>query len=137
MPKPSTFKVSRTGVEAVTVNFVEPENLQDPRWGELGISPEALNEMAVQALVIRIQSGARGKLDEGPAAVQKFVDEYKYGTRSGGGGTRKVTLAAEKVSSLKFTPEQLDALRAAGVVIPGMEESADSAKGATSAKKAA
>jgi hypothetical protein len=125
MPKPTTFKVSRKGVEPVTVNFNEPESLTDSRWEELGVSEEQRNDLAVQSLVIKIQAGGRNHLDSGADAVQKFVDGYKYNQRTGGGGgSRKVTLSADVVKKAAFSPEQLEALRAAGITVPGMEETA-------------
>lgn len=120
MAKQTTFKVSKTGVEPISVKFDEPENIKDPRWAELGIDESGINELAVQNLVIKIQGVARTKLDEGAKAVQEAVDGYKYGQRSGG-GVRKVVLSSEVVQKAAFTPEQLEALRAAGVTIPGME----------------
>lgn len=120
MAKQTTFKVSKTGVEPISVKFDEPENIKDPRWAELGIDESGINELAVQNLVIKIQGVARTKLDEGAKAVQEAVDGYKYGQRSGG-GTRKVVLSSEVVQKAAFTAEQLEALRAAGVTIPGME----------------
>jgi hypothetical protein len=122
MAKDTTFKVSKTGVEPVKVTFAEPENLNDPRWTELGVDQAGINELAVQNLVIKIQGIARGKLGDGPSAVQAAVDGYKYGQRASGGGTKKVSLSTDQVKQAKFTPEQLATLRAAGVVLPGMEE---------------
>lgn len=136
MAKQTKFKVSKTGVEPVTVTFDEPETLTDPRWGELGINENAINELAVQNLVIKIQGVARTKISDGAKAVQEAVDSYRYGQRSGGGG-RKVTLSADTVKQAKFTPEQLAALRAAGVELPGMEASEPTAESPPASKKAA
>jgi hypothetical protein len=123
MAKQTTFKVSKRGVVPIEVTFNAPENLSDPRWSEVVSKPdEDVNELAVQNLIIKIQSGARARLDNGAADVQKFVDEYKYGARTGGAvGAKKVTLATEQVKQAKFSKAQLEMLRAAGVQIEGME----------------
>jgi hypothetical protein len=118
MAKQSTFKVSKRGVEPVEVTFNEPENLTDGRWEELGVTEEQINDLAIQSLVIKIQAGARNRLDDGK--VQEFVDNYKYGQRTTGGGRKAVTLSAEAVKQAKFSPAQLEALRAAGVNVEEM-----------------
>lgn len=124
MAKQETFKVSKTGVEPVEVGFSAPESLTDPRWAELGVNEEAINNLAVQNLVIKIQGVARSELGNGAAAVQKKVDDYRYGQRASGGGAKRVVLEEAQVKKAKFTPEQLEMLRAAGVSLPGMEQAA-------------
>lgn len=119
MAKQETFKVSKRGVEPTEVTFDQPESLDDPRWNELVSDPKKdINELAVQNLIIKIQSGARARLDDGAEEVQKYVNEYKYGARqAGGGGSRakKVSLASDQVKKAKFSEAQLAVLRAAGV----------------------
>jgi hypothetical protein len=98
----------------VVVNFSKPESVTDKRWEELGVSQEQINELAVDSLVIKAQAGARNQLEKGAKAVQEYVDNYKFGMRTGG-GTRAVKLAPDVVKSAKFSPEQIAALKAAGV----------------------
>jgi hypothetical protein len=140
MAKDSTFSVSKRGVEPIEVRFAEPENINDPRWEELGVTPEGINELATQSLVIKIQAGARNNLEKGPKAVQEFVDTYKYGQRTGG-GTRKVVIKSEDVQKAGFTVEQIELLRAAGVSIPGLngesEENGDASEGEVEGEAAA
>lgn len=126
MAKQTKFKVSKRGVEPIEVSFDAPESLEDPRWGELvSKAGEDVNELAVQNLVIKIQSGARARLEEGADAVQKYVNEYKYGARvAGGGGKKKVALAADQVKTAKFSKAQIEMLRAAGVQIDEDEAAA-------------
>jgi hypothetical protein len=112
-----TFKVSSQGHDTVEVTWQKPESAEDERWAEMGVSAEAHNDLAIQSLVIKMQSGARGRLEDGPEAVQEFVDNYRFGARQAGGGTRKIKLAPETASALGFTEEQLAALAAAGVSI--------------------
>lgn len=125
MAKQETFKVSKRGVEPVEITFDAPENLDDPRWDDLlSNKEEDINTLALQNLIIKIQSGARNRLEEGEDAVQEYVNSYKFGARVGGGGgsRKKPSLAADKARELGFSPEQLAALRAAGVEIPGLED---------------
>lgn len=116
MAKQVTFKVSKTGKAPVVVTFLEPESVDDPRWEELGVSREAINNLAVDSLIIKAQAVGRAVLDEGPEAVQKAVDNYKYGQRSAG-GRRVVELKAEQIKEAKFNEKQLEMLRAAGIKI--------------------
>lgn len=121
--KTETFKVSKAGQTAIEVSFDAPENLDDPRWAELveGDVREAQHTLALQNLVIKIQGAARGSFTEGPEAVQAAVTGYKYGGRRVGGGGRKsksVKMDKKEIKQLKFTPEQIAALQAAGVQIP-------------------
>lgn len=127
MPKQDTFSVAKKGVEPVEVTFNAPENLADPRWDELlSNRDEDIHTLALQNLIIKIQGGARSRLEDGEAAVQEYVDQYKFGSRAAGAPrTRKATIPAERARELGFTEEQLAALRAAGVQIPGMEEESD------------
>jgi hypothetical protein len=120
MAKQINFKVSKKGGPSATVVWDAPENTNDPRWDEVVSKPEEdINELAVQNLVIKIQAGARNRLEAGEAAVQEYVDAYKYGARVG--GFTAPSLAADKVAELGFTAEQLAALKAAGMKIPGAE----------------
>lgn len=118
MAKDTTFKVSKQGIEPIEVNFAAPESLDDPRWNELVSNPSEINDLAVQNLVIKIQSGARSRLTEGAEAVQNYVNNYKYGARQST-GTRKsaVKLTTADTKQAKFSKEQLEMLRAAGVQI--------------------
>lgn len=121
MAQRRTFKVSKRGQEGVEVTFNAPENLSDPRWDELvGNKEEDVSNLALQSLIINIQSGARQRLAGGLEKVQEFVDSYKLGQRIGGLG--RVVMAADEVAKLKFTPEQIAAMKAAGMQIPGLEE---------------
>jgi hypothetical protein len=116
MASQDTFKVSSQGRDTVEVTWMKPENIEDERWAELGVTPDSLNELAIQSLVIKMQSGARARLEDGQDSVQEFVDNYRFGARQAG-GTRKIKLAPETASALGFTEEQLAALAAAGVSI--------------------
>jgi hypothetical protein len=124
MPQNTTFKVSKRGVEPVEVNFTAPESLDDPRWAELIAegkdAQKEINNLATQNLIIKIQSGARGKLEEGQEAVQAYVDSYKFGSRaagSGGGKRKAPRIEADAAKKAKFSKEQIEMLRAAGVEI--------------------
>lgn len=119
MAKPHEFKVSKKGVEPVTVTILRPENLQDEAWNKLvkeSEKDEAINDLAFQNLVIKVQAGARNFLDQGQEKVQAYVDQYQYGARVGGGFTRPA-LGPSQIAQGGFTEEQLAALRAAGVRI--------------------
>lgn len=117
MAKQVTFEVSKpsAGLKTECV-WDAPENVSDPRWGEVVTNPEEdVNELAVQNLIIKIQSGARKELEEnGADAAQAYVNNYKYGARVGGGFKRPV-VTASAAKQLAFTPEQIEALKAAGV----------------------
>lgn len=145
MPKQMTFKVSSKGKGSVTATWTAPENLDDPRWGEVTDKPDTVHAAALRSVVISIQSGARSRLDPkatdgGLAAVQKFVDEFKYGVRQpGAGGKRKVSISSKKQKALKFSDEQLEALAAAGVSLPTVadERKAEADAAATKEDEAA
>lgn len=129
MAKSDTFKVSRKGHEGVTVTVErKPETVEE--FVSLGLvqKEEDVVDLAYQNWVIKVQAGARNRLDDGAEAVQKYVAEYTFGARTGGGGggsrRQPVKLAADQAKTLKFSKAQLDALRAAGVQIEGMEEAA-------------
>ncbi len=110
----ATFNVSKRGGESVEVSKEVPDNLEDPRWGNIVMKPEEdIHELALQALIVKCQAGARARLDQGEAAVQSYVDNYKYGARSGGFISPAVTAA--EASEQAFTDEQLAFLRAAGM----------------------
>lgn len=127
MAKDVTFAVSKRDGPSCEVTFSEPENLDDPRWKELVSDPKAdINTLALKALRVSIQAGARDELDEGEAAVQAYVNEYQY--KGGGrGGTRVKAKPVSKDLQKKaaFTPEQLEALKEAGFPVETMEEAAD------------
>lgn len=113
-----SFKVSKRGVEAIEVSIDLPENLNDPLWNGIVSNPdEDINDLALQQFVVKAQAGARNHLDRGAEAVQRFVDGYKYGARSGGGFTP--TISTDDVTAHGFTDEQLAFLRAAGMGVPG------------------
>lgn len=126
MAKQTSFSVSKRGVEGVEVSFDAPENISDPRWGELGVDEAGINELALQNLIIKVQGGARSRLENGKDAVQEYVNNYKYGQRtsSGGGSKKAVKVAAAEAKKAKFSPEQIALLRAAGVQFEGMDEAA-------------
>lgn len=114
MSKQITFKVSKRGGPSAEATFDAPESVEDPRWAEVVSNPdEDINELAVQNLVIKMQSGARARLDMGEEAVQAYVNQYKYGARTGGFSAPKIS--SEKAEELGFSEEQLAALAAAGV----------------------
>lgn len=126
MAKQTTFSVSKKGTEGVEVSFDAPERIDDPRWAELGVNAEGINELALQNLIIKIQGGARSRLESGRDGVQKYVNEYKYGQRSSTGVTRVAPVAVDAAAAkkAKFTPEQIAMLKAAGVKFEGMDEAA-------------
>lgn len=119
MAKTDTFKVSKKNHEGFEVtNSRRPETLEEfESLNLVSKFPDDVVDLAYQNLVIKMQSGARQRLDQGLEAVQAYVDEYTYGARTGGGGARKPRLSAEKAKDLKFTKAQLEALAAAGVTI--------------------
>ena len=128
MPKEMTFKVSAKDKGGVTVTWQSPENLEDPRWDEVVDQTSSIHAAALRSVVISIQSGARSRLDPeaadgGLAAVQAYVNEFKYGVRQpGAGGRKKVSISADKQKALRFSKAQLEALREAGVQLPDAEE---------------
>lgn len=125
MAKQITFSVSKRNGPETTCTFDAPENLEDPRWQQVVSNPaEDINELAVQNLVIKIQAGARNKLEEeGAEAAQAYVNQYQYGNRSGG-GFKRPTIAAGQAKELRFTKAQIEALRAAGVKFTEEQEEA-------------
>lgn len=116
MAKTDTFKVSKRDHEGFEVNHARvPETLEEfESLNLVSKYPGDVIDLAHQALVIKMQAGARQRLDNGIEAVQEYVDSYTYGARTGG-GSRKPTLSADKAKDLKFTKAQLEALAAAGV----------------------
>lgn len=114
----TTFKVSKRGGPSAEISWQAPESLDDPRWEEVVSDPEEdINTLAVQNLIIKIQAGARERLEDGEDAVNAYVEAYKFGQRT---STRRPTpsLDETQVSDLGFTPEQLAALKAAGMQVP-------------------
>lgn len=123
MAKQVSFTVSKPSKGLKTeCTFMAPENTSDPRWKEIVKNPdEDVNELAVQNLIIKIQSGARNELEEkGAQAAQAYVDSYQY--KSGGGGFKRPTVSSSVVRDLQFSPAQLEALRLAGVKFTTEEE---------------
>lgn len=126
MAKSDTFKVSKKGHEGFTVNHNRvPETIEEFTSLNLVQKEQDVIDLAHQALVIKMQAGARSRLDQGEQAVQDYVDNYTYGARTGGGGARKPTLSTSQAKDLKFTKAQLEALRAAGVNLVEDEETAE------------
>ena len=118
MAKEVTFAVSKRDGPSCEVAFMEPETLDDPRWNELVADPKTdINTLALKSLRVAIQAGAREELDDGEAAVQAYVNEYVY--RGGGRGIRvkKAPVTKDLQKRAKFSPEQIEALRAAGFPI--------------------
>lgn len=116
-----TFKVSKRGVDPIEVRKDLPENLADPLWADVVDDPDSdINDLALQALVVKCQAGARNHLDKGLDAVQRFVDGYKYGARSG--GFIAPSISAEDAEAHGFSAEQLAFLRSAGMAIPGLSD---------------
>ena len=110
----ATFKVSKKDVEGVEVRREVPDSLEDPRWGDLVLKPEEdIHELALQALIVKIQAGARSRLELGEQAVQAYVDSYKFGARSS--AIAAPTISASDAAEQAFTPEQLEYLQAAGM----------------------
>lgn len=117
----STFKVSKTGVEAIEVSREVPDNLDDPRWADLVVDPSTdIHDLALQAVIVKCQAGARARLDNGVEAVQAYVEAYKFGARTGGVSTPKISSADAKEQA--FSDDQLEFLRKAGML--GAEEAA-------------
>lgn len=119
MPKEVTFTVSKKGGPSVEVNFMEPENLEDPRWKDIVSNPdEDINTLAVAALRVRLQAGARDELEDGEAAVQAYVNEYVYKTGGTRAGARpKPKLSKDAAKKGKFSAAQLAMLKEAGFAI--------------------
>lgn len=114
MSKTITFSVSKSGHDAVEVSREFPENLSDPAWAEAVSDPqEDIQNLAEQAWVVKCQAGARQQLENGAEAVQQYVDGYKFGARAG--GFRAPTMSAADVKKAKFSPEQLEIMRKAGM----------------------
>lgn len=115
MAKEVTFKVSKRGGASTECTFLAPESLEDPRWEDVVSNPaEDINELALQNLIIKIQSGARDELVEsGSTAAQEYVNTYKYGARAG--GFKRPTVSASAQATLGFTEEQIAELKRLGV----------------------
>ena len=116
MAKQVTFSVSKRDGPSVEVTFSEPENLSDPRWNEIVSDKEAdCNALALKALRVAIQAGAREHLEGGQKAVQEYVDSYQY--KAGARGPRAAKpkpISKETQKKAKFTAAQLEALKEAG-----------------------
>jgi hypothetical protein len=116
MAKKTTFTVSKKGHDPVEVSWDAPESLSDERWNEVVSEPDSdINNLAVQALIVKTQAGARNHLENGQEAVQRYVDGYKFGARSGGFVAPSISAADAKKA--KFSPEQMELLRKAGMKI--------------------
>lgn len=123
MAKSDTFSVSKKGHDAVEVTDSRvPETLEEfESLNLVSKFPDDVIDLARQSIVIKMQSGARSRLEQGEQVVQDYVDNYTYGARTGG-GFKKPTLSKDKVKEAKFSKAQLEALRAAGVQIETDEE---------------
>ena len=120
-----TFKVSKRGIDAIEVSADLPENVNDPLWEGIVSNPdEDINDLALQQWVVKAQAGARGHLDKGIEAVQRFVDSYKYGARSGG---FVPSISGDDAAAQGFSEEQLAFLKAAGMAVPGSEDEEEGA----------
>ncbi len=118
-----TFKVSKTGVEAVEPTFDAPETFEDERWKALVTNyPQDVHSLALQNLIIKLQSGARSRLEGGLSAVQEYVDAYKFGSRMVGAPRKAVALSADDIAEGGFSAEQLEMLAKAGVTVPRGDE---------------
>lgn len=116
-----TFKVSKRNTDPIEVARDLPENLNDPLWNEIVSDPDSdINDLALQAWVVKCQAGARNHLDKGPDAVQRFVDGYKYGARTG--GFAAPSMSQEDAQAHGFTEEQLAFLRQSGMQVPGLSD---------------
>ena len=117
-----TFTVSKRGGEKIEVSKDLPENLDDPLWATIVMKPEEdVHELALQALIVKCQAGARARLELGEEAVQRYVEEYKYGARTG--GFTAPSISSSDAADQAFTEEQLEFLRRAGVRT-GVEDAA-------------
>lgn len=116
MPRTVTFKVSKRGQDPIEVSRELPESLDDDLWNEIVAAPEEdINELALQNWIVKCQSGARQRLESGPEAVQAYVNGYQYGARAG--GFTAPTVSADEAKKQKFSKEQLEFLRKAGVAV--------------------
>lgn len=120
MPLKQSFSVSKKGFAEFQVSVDLPENLDDPRWKEIvSDHPSDVHDLALRAWVVNAQANARGRLDselnddENSAAVQQAASQYVYGARSG--GFQRPLVTADKAKDLKFSPQQMAALKALGV----------------------
>jgi hypothetical protein len=130
--KEAQITVSKRDGPSVKVTFKEPESLEDPRWKELVNKPEEdINTLAVSAIRVKVQSGARDELDaskddNGEAAVQKYLDEYQYkGGRTRGTSKKTPKLSKDAAKKGKFSIAQLAMLAEAGFDVEGDEEKAE------------
>ena len=126
MAKQISFTVSKPAAGLKTeCTWDAPETVSDPRWADVVSNPEAdICELAVQNLIIKIQSGARNELEEnGAEAAQAYVNNYKYGARTGA-GFKRPTVSSTQVKELRFTKAQIEALKAAGVKFDLADEEA-------------
>ena len=123
MAKTNTFKVSKRDHEGFEITTErEPETLEEFESLNLVTNyPQDVIDLAWQNLVIKMQAGARARLDDGEDAVQEYCDNYTYGARTAGPKKPKVKLSADKAKQGKFSKAQLEMLREAGVAIEGLE----------------
>lgn len=118
-----TFKVSTKDGPTFEVTKDLPDNLDDPRWNEVVMNPaEDIHELALQALRVKCQAGARSRIEQGEGAVQAYVDSYKFGARTG--GYTAPSISAEDAGAQGFSEEQLAFLKAAGMNTSAAEEAA-------------
>lgn len=120
-----TFTVNVSGGQGHVVTWLAPESLDDAQWEKriagdhtekttLKVSravANAINELAKQTLVIKMQGASRGELPKGKAAVQAKVDGYCYGAKAA--PSAPTVDAAE----LKLNKAQCDALALSGVKV--------------------
>lgn len=96
-----SFTVNKQGGTGVTATWLKPDGLADLEWRKriagdhskmvtIEVSEavaNAVNQLAIQSLVIKMQEAGRGGLTEGKAAVQGRVDRYQYGAKVSTGAT--------------------------------------------------
>ena len=117
MSKQITFTVSKKNGPSVEVTFAEPEGLSDARWDELVSNKEDINTLALKALRVAIQAGAREELDGGEAAVQAYVNAYKYKAGGTRGARKPKPITKDVQKKGKFSKEQLEILALAGFTV--------------------
>lgn len=129
MATKDSFTVNVAKGTGVSVTWDKPDSLADVTWeqrvsGEHGEKvtvtmskdvARAINDLAIQQLVIKIQGSARSALPQGRAAVQGKVNAYKYGAR--GSSTPPPTVDAKAAGLSKA---QCELLEKQGIVILNM-----------------
>jgi short subunit dehydrogenase-like uncharacterized protein len=122
------MQVSKKGRASVEVNVPQPADLRDPTWSKLvhGASMALLNNLAFQAWRVWFQGRVRKLLPAAGAGpervtkargqIQDLVGKLTYGSDA------RVLMTTVKVldvkaTGLEWSSEQLEALRAAGMVV--------------------